>query len=203
MILKPPLKFPPAVLPKQSESRWIRVGGLIALIGYAIHASVHLLRSNPEQLLWACHVADIVVGLGMVFRSRWMTATGTLILLVGLPVWLFGLSAGGEFLPTSLLTHVGGLVIGTAGTVALGGVHRDACKALALIAGLLLVCHLFTGPAANVNLAHRPWFDTTFLAEATALYCAVLLSGWGMALRLAEWLLSNFCQMLNMRCGRG
>src|SRR5689334_12253994 len=79
--------------------------GIGALSCYAIHALFHLSRGEWYDLFWACHVAAIFVGIGLLTRSATINGIGVLLGLMGLPLWLADLAAGSEFLPTSLLTH--------------------------------------------------------------------------------------------------
>jgi len=131
--------------------------GLLALALWGIHACAHLVRGTPEQLLWVCHVAALGVGLGLLSGRRWLNAMGVLVLLVGTPAWAANLFIAGTFLPTSLLPHVGGLVLGLVGLKLLGPPESDWWKALALVALLLLVSRAVVPEADNVNLVYGIW----------------------------------------------
>ncbi|MFH1269010.1 MAG: hypothetical protein ABIK89_25060 [Planctomycetota bacterium] len=131
--------------------------GLLALAFWGVHAAAHLVRGTPEQLLWVCHVAALGVGLGLLFGRRWLNAMGVLVLLVGTPAWAANLFIAGTFLPTSLLPHVGGLVLGLVGLNLLGPPESDWWKALALVALLLLISRAVVSVAGNVNLVYGIW----------------------------------------------
>src|SRR3972149_3134011 len=103
-----------------AEVTWL---GCLSLVFYAVHAGYHVFDGHPENGLWMCHVAAVLVGVGLIARSAAANAIGVLCLLVGLPLWVLDLVGGDRFLPTSLLADVGALVIGLAGVGGRGG-HR-------------------------------------------------------------------------------
>ena len=146
----------------------------VALACYTVHAARNLAHGEPENLFWACHLAVLLVALGFALRSPALNAIGFLWSMMGNPLWLLDLAGGGEFLPTSLLTHVGGLVLGVAGIRRFGMPSGAWWKAGALFALLQILCRAVTPEAANVNVAFRVWagWESTF--PSYGLYLAVL-----------------------------
>lgn len=127
--------------------------GIAAVACYAIHAALHLFQGEWYDLFWACHVAALFVGAGLLTRHAAMNGVGVLLGLMGLPLWLADLAAGGEFLPTSILTHVVALGIGLYGTVRLGMPRGVWWRAALVLVGLIGLCRLATPPGPNVNVA--------------------------------------------------
>jgi hypothetical protein len=132
-------------------------GGLLALAFYAVHTVHHLRHHQPENALWACHLASVLVGAGLVFRSPSANAIGFLWLVLGVPLWLTDLAGGAPFLATSLLTHVGGFVLALYGLALLGMPEHAWWKAIVAFVALQQVTRVLTPPAANVNLAFAVW----------------------------------------------
>ncbi len=60
--------------------------------------------------------------------SSWVSAVGTLFLCLGTPQWLLYLAAGGEFMPTSLATHVVALGIGLYAAYRYGSAARNVVE---------------------------------------------------------------------------
>jgi hypothetical protein len=119
-----------------ARSRWL---GLLGVVLYAGHAGRRALLGHPEHLLWMCHVGALLVATGLLARAATVNAIGTHWLVLGVPLWLADLARGAEFFPTSLLTHVGGLVLGLLGLRALGlprGAWWTSAGALVLLAAL-------------------------------------------------------------------
>lgn len=132
------------------KTRWL---GIAALVCFAIHAGYHLHAGRWPDVLWGCHIATLLVGIGALLERAEPVAVGVLWLCFGNPMWILDISTGGEFLPTSLFTHMGGLVIGLFVLKRLGVPRRAWLHATLGFLGLLLVSHLLTPRASNVNLA--------------------------------------------------
>jgi hypothetical protein len=91
---------------------------------------------------------------------------GMLSLIWGVPLWLLDVFTGGEFLPTSMGTHVGGFVLGLYGIYKLG-LPRRTWLWLWLTTALLMVlsrwaCTYSGTEFENVNMCFGPpkgWED--------------------------------------------
>jgi hypothetical protein len=153
--------------------------GIAGISFYAIHAGQYIARRQPEHVLWACHLGALAVGAGLLCRQAGWAAVGLVWLVVGLPLWLYDLRAGGGFLPTSLLTHVGGLALGLLAAKRLGVPKGLWWKCVAGLVPVYLASRLLTPPGANVNLAHRTY--SGFEAVGYPLYVAALASLFGTA----------------------
>jgi hypothetical protein len=153
----------------------MRALGLVAFVCYAIHAAVHLHRGQPYDLLWGCHIAALLVGLGLLLRNATLNAIGFLWSCLGLPLWLIDIATGGELIATSPLTHLGAFILGLIGVRRLGMPRGAAMKALGALAALWAVCRAVTPPAANVNLAFRVHDGWEPYFPSYALYFTMLL----------------------------
>jgi len=152
-----------------------RLFGTLAIGGYCIHALFHISRGEPENLLWVCHLAALLVGIGLIARSKTVAGIGTIVLCMGTPLWLFDLSQGSEFMPTSLGTHALGLAIGLYGVRVLGVERGTWWKAVVFTVLLIAVSRLATPAASNVNLAFAipPGMDRYFSSHLA--YLAVMI----------------------------
>jgi hypothetical protein len=151
------------------------IGGVAALFCYATHAVFHLMHGRWYDLLWACHVAAIFVGAGLIARNSTIIGIGVLLGSVGLPLWLSDLAAGAEFFPTSLLTHVAALGIGLYGVSQLGMPIGTWWKTTGTLIGLIGLCRLVTPAEANVNVAfdvHHGW-EKYFASHVNYLACTI------------------------------
>jgi hypothetical protein len=162
-----------------------------ALACYAVHAAVHLRRGEPYDLLWACHLAVLLVAAGLWFGRPTLNAIGLLWACFGLPIWLLDAFTGGEFMPTATLTHVGALAIGLWGVRALGGVRGSAWKALAAYLGLWVLTRAVTPPSANVNLAFHVHTGWEHRFPSYPAYFALLLVAGALTFALAELALGH------------
>jgi len=130
--------------------RWL---GLLALAFYAVHCASHVRRGHVEDVLWSCHIAALLIGVGLLGGWATWVAIGVTWLAVGVPLWLLDVASGGEFNPTSVLTHVGGLVVGIIGLWHLGMPGQVWWKELLALAALQQLCRWVTPAEANVNVA--------------------------------------------------
>jgi len=153
----------------------MRALGIVAFLCYAIHGAVHVLRGTPYDLLWGCHIAALLVGFGLLLRNPTLNAIGFLWSCLGLPLWIIDIATGGEFIPTSPLTHLGAFFLGFYGVRRMGMPRGAAIKALAAMAALWAICRAVTPPAANVNLAFRVHEGWEAYFPSYALYFAMLL----------------------------
>jgi hypothetical protein len=163
--------------------KWL---GLLALAFYAVHCAYHVRQGHPEDVLWACHVAAAVVGVGLLGGWATVVAVGVTWLVAGVPLWVFDVATGGEFNPTSVLTHVGGLVVGLVGLWHLGMPSQVWWKALLALAALQQLCRWVTPREANVNVAFAvyPWMEPYFASYWR--YCAAMLLLFGAAFFVTE-----------------
>lgn len=168
---------------------------VVAFACYAVHASVHLSRGEPYDLLWGCHVAIILVGAGLLWRKPMLNAVGLLWSCFGLPIWAIDLLTGGEFMPTATLTHVGAIAIGVAGVRLLGFPDGVWWKALTGYLGLWLVTRLVTPPASNINLAFNVWPGWESRFPSYPIYFATLLIAGTLTFVAAEQLFRRIPRM--------
>lgn len=150
--------------------------GVGALLCYAIHAGSHVLAGRPAEALWACHVATLLVGVGALLESSSWVAVGVLWLAFGNPLWILDLLTGGEFLLTSPLTHVGGLLLGLLALRRLPPPGVLWWKAVLAFAALLAVTRLVTPRSANVNLAFAVASGWEKIFPSYPLYLSLLLA---------------------------
>lgn len=134
-----------------------RTLGVVGLGLYAVHGARHVMVRQPEHLLWLCNVAAVVVGAGLLLARPLLNAIGLSWLIVGDPLWLADLARGGELLPTSLLTHGAGLVLGFVGLRRLGLPRGTWWRAVVAGMVLLAVTRAVTPAAADVNLVYTLW----------------------------------------------
>jgi hypothetical protein len=166
--------------------------GLAAVTFFVIHAGRQLLAGTPGNLVWACHVADLCVGLGLLVRKPTLCAAGVLVLIVGVPLWLINLAYGGAFYATSVLTHVGGLTVGLLGLRKTGMPREAWLAAVGIIGVLILAARIFTHPAANINLAFEPWQWSNPWFLLPEIYVVSLLATWAAVL----WCVQQGCRLL-------
>lgn len=175
--------------PPQSEGSPLGTWGLLACGFFVAHAVTHVARGTPEHAIWACHVSSLLIGIGLLSGRAQLNASGLLVLVVGVPVWLVNLMCGGQLIATSLLTHLGGLAAGVIGVRRLGWPRPVWFQALLVVVALIAASIWWTPPVANVNSAFG---GPPILGEWSrwpGLHLAGLLLFWAVSLWSAERLI--------------
>lgn len=145
----------PSVSPRIGAPRWL---GVVVLLAIALHAATKAGDGKLWEMLWACHVATTLLGLGILAGSRRVVGIGFLFhLAIGCPAFLLDVIATQTTTPTSVLVHglpllAGGLVVARCGLP-----PRAPLVAWICYLALQLVSYGLTDPALNINLAHAAW----------------------------------------------
>lgn len=171
----------------------MRILGALPAFFYAIHAGFWIVRGVPENALWTCHIASLLIGLGMVVLRPRFAAIGMLWVLLGLPLWILDLSAGGEFLPTSALTHVGAPLIALVFFRRVSFPKGTWWRAVAALGMLVVLTRIVTPPGENVNLSHAIWkgWENTF-HHSHALYIGFFLCVCALSFLAGEFLMGRW-----------
>lgn len=139
--------------------------GALSIAFYLIHGSYWIFwRGQPENLLWVCHMASCLIGLALIFQLPRVAAIGCCWLSLGTPLWTMDVLLGGEFLPTSMGTHIGGLAIGVIAVRILGMPKWSWLTAWLGLGAVQQLCRWITPASTNVNTAFRVWagWEQTF-----------------------------------------
>ncbi len=160
---------------ERAAARRLRILGAAAVLGFGVHAAVYAQSFHWSEALWACHVAFLVLGVGLLLASPAIAGIGAFCLLLGTPAWLIHLLHGLELAPTSLLTHGGGFLLALYSLYALGVPRRVWLTAPCFLAGLQLFSRFATPRERNINAAFAvyeplaPYFANYLTYELTLL----------------------------------
>ena len=131
--------------------------GALVIGALAWHA-VTKLPDHLGEMLWVCHVASLVLAVGLIAGRQPLVAAGLLLHLAwGAPAYLLDAIATRSTTVTSALVHVLPIVTGMVAVRARGWPRGIAVRAWIFFALWIPVSYVATDPALNVNLAHAPW----------------------------------------------
>ena len=148
---------------------WWRLAGLVPLAFFTVRMVDYLNWHTPAHIWWSCHIANLTLGLGMLFNRPLLMRIAVLWLILGVPPWALDMLVTRIVWPVSLLTHLGGALFGllVLGKVRMKrGVWPAALLWFVMLQGLT---RLFTPPEPNVNMAFavyevaKPWFSRFWL----------------------------------------
>lgn len=164
--------------------------GAVALSCFFVNAIGAGWLSHWAHGLWACHVATAVLGFGLLIGCSSLAAMGALCLTVGTPLWGLDVVCGAPISPTSVYSHVLGLLVSAI------FIHREThlqCwphgswwKTLLWLGLLQGLTRLLTPAEQNVNAAFQVYRSVASYLPSYLVYWLVLLFAGGTVLWLIE-----------------
>lgn len=158
-----------------NQAHFQRWSGILAVCFYVTHAVYWIMHDEPSNLLWACHLGALLVGLGCLFQLSLVISIGLLWLVLGNIFWFMYLFGGGEFIFTSSLTHIGGIIVGLYAIKNREIPEYSWVRAVVALATLQLITRFATAPGENVNLAFRVHEGWENIFPVYSLYILFLL----------------------------
>ena len=135
----------------------LKSAGLAGITFFLVHAFGLILTDSYHHLLWSCHLGCLLVGFGLLLPNARIYAVGGAWMVLGVPLWLLNVVVTGEFMPTSFLSHIGGLMLAIFGVRQLGIPRFTWLVATMSLLGLGILTRLLTPAVDNINLAFKVW----------------------------------------------
>ena len=148
----------------QRFSTRFRLIGLLPLIFFLAQALHYWRYGGAGNLLWMCNVGNLLLAIGLFLNHRELIRAAAIWTIPGLWIWFqYVFLVNGNF-PSSMLAHVGGIIVGM---FVLSRVRMDRTAwfyAFIWYLFMQLAARLTTPATMNVNLAHRiqPGWENTF-----------------------------------------
>jgi len=142
----------------------LRLLGLLPLFFFLTQV-VHYWRINQlGHLMWMCNIGNLLLALGLFLEKPVVVRLAAIWTIPGLVIWFLYVVLVWEVFFSSVLAHVGGLVVAM---IALRhyGMDRSSWRwALGWYLVVQLLSRFFTPPELNVNLAHaiQPGWEGVF-----------------------------------------
>ena len=153
--------------------------GVFPLVFFFAQAVHYWKIQQLGHMLWMCNVGDLLLAIGLFFRRPVLIRIAVIWMIPGLVVWFRYVVLEWGLFFSSLLAHVGGILVGIVALKKVGVDRRSWLYAFGWYLLIQLLSRLLTTADLNVNLAHRiqPGFERVFtsywqfwltLAAATA-----------------------------------
>ena len=142
----------------------LRLLGILPLIFFIAQFVHYLPRNELGHMFWMCNIGNLILAMGLFLEKPVLIRLAAIWTIPGVVVWfVWAVLTWGVFL-SSVLAHVGGLIVAM---IALRyyGMDRIAWRwAFGWYLMIQLASRFFTPAALNVNLAHaaQPGFERTF-----------------------------------------
>lgn len=138
----------------------LRFGGAAGILAVlALHAAHKVsVGESLQEMLWGCHVASLLIALGLLARRPALVATGFLFQLgIGLPAYLLDAFTSMSTPPTSALAHLVPTAVGALSVRRAGLPWRTIAWAWLFFLAVQGLAYLVTDPRLNVNVAFGAW----------------------------------------------
>ena len=151
------------LMPRQLTLRF-RLLGLLPLV-FFLAQTVHYWRvGGMGYLLYMCNAGNLLLAIGLFLNRREMIRAAAIWTIPGLGIWIRYVVLEYDYVFSSFLAHVGGIVVGL---IVLRTVRMDRIAWLYAFTWYLIAqiaARLFTAPELNVNVAFRiqPGWEQTF-----------------------------------------
>jgi hypothetical protein len=183
---------------EQMNTRF-RLVGLLPLSFFLAQTIHYRSVGGPGNLFWMCNIGNVLLALGLFLNHRELIRAAAIWTIPGLVIWIRYVLFEYDFVFSSALAHVGGIVVAL---IVLRRVRMDRTAwfyAFVWYLFMQVVSRLVTSPVLNVNVAHRIqtgwenaftrywkfWFVMTVLV-ALCLWATGLVLSWIWPARDAE-----------------
>jgi hypothetical protein len=134
-----------------------RALGLALLGAFVLHAASKG-AAHLQEMLWLCHVATMLMVIGLLAGSHRMVAGGFLFHVgFGTLSWVLDVVTTRETTFSSVLIHVLSLAAGGVEVRRKGWPSGVVFPTWLFLSLWVVSCHWTTDPALNVNVAHKAW----------------------------------------------
>ncbi|MBZ5637032.1 MAG: hypothetical protein LAO55_28240 [Acidobacteriia bacterium] len=161
--------------------------GMVALGLFATREIVFIFRGQSENGVWACYVALLLIGVGLMVRSAACNAVGTFWLTVGFPLWIVDMLAAGGTESTSVLTHISGVILGYTGMKQVGLPSRTWVFSILGLAVLIVISRPLTTAAENINFSYRVYEGVDRLFPSYWSYMLALFGAFTTISLILQW----------------
>jgi hypothetical protein len=179
-----------AILIPPWQTLRFRLLGLLPLCFFIARAIEYMIvAKTPEQMLWSCHVSNLMLAVGMLMGNPFLIRVAVFWQILGLPPWVYATTMENTWLEprtlVSIFSHLGGCIVAIIAIRQVGGKRGSWIPSLIYFVILQQITRLLTnpGPYTNVNVAHfgygpmKEWFAGywTYLAVNTAAVALTLI----------------------------
>jgi hypothetical protein len=168
-----------------------RMLGVFPLVFFLAQAAHYWQIRQIGHMLWMCNIGDLLLAIGLFFRKPILIRIAVIWMIPGFVIWFrFVVLEWGLFF-SSLLAHVGGILVGMVALKKVGVDRRSWLHAFVWWLLIQVFSRFLTNADLNVNLAHKiqPGFERVFSAYWQFWLTAALATA--LVLWILTWLLSR------------
>jgi hypothetical protein len=141
-----------------------RLLGIFPLVFFFAQAAHYWRINQLGHMLWMCNIGDLLLAIGLFLKQPVLIRIAGMWMVPGFVIWFrFVVLEWGLFF-SSVLAHVGGLLVGAVALKRVGMDGRSWRYAFGWFLFIQVLSRILTSADLNVNLAHRiqPGFEQVF-----------------------------------------
>jgi hypothetical protein len=175
-----------AILIPPWQTLRFRLLGFLPLSFFIARAIEYMIvAKTPEQMLWSCHVSNLMLALGMFMGNPFLIRVAVFWLILGVPPWFIDMVWSQQITAVRIFSHLGGFILAIVAVRQVGAKRGIWIPSLIYFVILQQITRLVTepGPYTNVNVAHfaygpmKDWFASywTYWTANTAAVALTLI----------------------------
>lgn len=152
-----------------------------------------IIAKTPEQILWSCHISNLLLAIGMFLVHPLMIRIAVFWLILGVPPWIIDMVVSRLITPVSIFSHLGGVVMALVALRQVRAVRGSWRYSLIYFLVLQQITRALTvpGPYTNVNVAHFAYGPWQHLFNSYWKYWVVNTALVAVTLWLMDWALAK------------
>ncbi len=159
------------------KHRWWGAIPLVMLVWHGIYTAIVF---SPGYLLFVCYAANLLLGVGILIRSRLLVATGFGWAFIGLPFWLHYVIRTSDWDISGALLHLCGALVGCLSLRYYRYPKHTWAFSLAFAALLQTLSRWWTAETLNVNAAFRVYEGWEHIFSNYTIYTITMAFGFGL-----------------------
>ena len=149
------------ILPNLIDTQWkprrLQLIGLLPLLIFLFRLGQYVDEGTPDWIMANCNVTLLMLSLGMLAAWRMPVRVAAIWLTIGVPLWLIDDWVTQVLWVASILSHLGGWLLGLYALRRVRVTGRSWLPAAGWFFFWQLMTRLTTDPALNINIAHAPY----------------------------------------------
>jgi len=175
-----------AILTPPWQTLRFRLLGFLPLCFFIVRGIEYIIvAKTPEQILWSCHISNLMLAAGLFMGSPFLIRVAVLWLILGVPPWIVDMVWSKQITLVRVFSHLGGFIVAILAIRWVGAKRGSWIPSLIYFVILQQITRLLTDPTpyTNVNVAHfaygpmKDWFASywTYLVANTSAVALLLI----------------------------
>ncbi len=152
------------------QTLWLRSVGFLPLIFFVARLVEYIQVGTPSQVLWMCHLANLILAAGLFLANPLIVRVAVILLVFGVPPWVVDMFVIKIITPVSIVSHLGGMIVGLLAIAKTGMRPWTWPAAIAFFVIVQVLCRFVTPAALNINTSHRVYDIFKSIVSSYPLY---------------------------------